>query len=170
MDIKDAADKLGIGEKTLRTRIKEGLIQARKVHSRSGPKYEITEEELERFKSRKDAGIVLPTVARVEKDGNQVGKPGPISTSLVKVDPGNLPSYQPLPITLPPLRHKEPLRFIDELPDILTVEEVAQYLGVGVSTVREYLKEGKLRGLKLGRGWKISKDHLEAFRKKLFGR
>lgn len=163
MDIKKAAKALGVGDKTMRNLIKSGSVQARKVDSRSGPRYEIDEEALELYKAHKAAGAVMPTV---EKDGNQAGKPG---SSLVKLGPGNLPSYQALPIPLAAPRFTEPLRFPEELPLVMTIREVAQCLGVGESQVRAYIKSGKLRSAKMGRGYKISKDSLRAFIKKVLG-
>jgi excisionase family DNA binding protein len=35
-------------------------------------------------------------------------------------------------------------------------EEAAQVLGVNVQTMRKYLRSGKVRGLRLGRDWRIS--------------
>lgn len=44
-----------------------------------------------------------------------------------------------------------------------TINEVADLLQVSVLTVRKYLKEGSLKGFKLGNNWRIPKDAYEDF-------
>ena len=46
---------------------------------------------------------------------------------------------------------------------LLTVEQVAQILQVHWQTVLTYIKSGKLKALKLGRGYRIDPKDLEAF-------
>lgn len=47
--------------------------------------------------------------------------------------------------------------------DYLSVEEVAEELGVVNDTVRSWLKLGLLRGYKLGRPWRIKRNDLDQF-------
>ncbi|MEW6277436.1 MAG: helix-turn-helix domain-containing protein [Candidatus Eremiobacterota bacterium] len=47
--------------------------------------------------------------------------------------------------------------------EILTPVEVARRLKVKKRTVLEWLRRGKLKGLKLGRLWRIRMRDLEAF-------
>ena len=46
----------------------------------------------------------------------------------------------------------------------LTLSQVAQELGRSLEQVRRYLREGKLRGQKLGMQWFIEQRDLEAFK------
>jgi excisionase family DNA binding protein len=48
---------------------------------------------------------------------------------------------------------------------LLTVPEVAGYLRIGPESTRRWLREGKLRGINLGRGsgWRIRRADLEFF-------
>lgn len=46
---------------------------------------------------------------------------------------------------------------------LLTVEQVAQTLQVHWQTVLTYIKSGKLKALKLGRGYRIDPKDLETF-------
>lgn len=46
---------------------------------------------------------------------------------------------------------------------LLTVEEAADRLAVAVRTIREWLRTGKLAGVKAGRLWRIREEDLEAF-------
>ena len=44
-----------------------------------------------------------------------------------------------------------------------TVKEVADKLGLSVFPVREYIKEGKLKAVKLGRQYRVSEDQFNEF-------
>src|SRR5687768_8136384 len=47
--------------------------------------------------------------------------------------------------------------------DLFTAAEVADILDIHPRTVGEYVREGKLRALQFGGGWKISANALRAF-------
>ena len=49
--------------------------------------------------------------------------------------------------------------------ELLSAEEVADYLGVGPVTVYRWCKEGRLQGIKLGKHWRIRREALEDFLK-----
>lgn len=44
-----------------------------------------------------------------------------------------------------------------------TVQELAERLEVAESTVRQWIKFGKLRAIDIGKGWRISDTDLERF-------
>lgn len=46
---------------------------------------------------------------------------------------------------------------------LLTPEEAAERLSVSPKGVKNWLRQGKLRGLKVGRLWRISESDLSAF-------
>ena len=47
---------------------------------------------------------------------------------------------------------------------LYTVEEVAEYLALNPATVRVYLRDGELQGIKLGpRQWRVKESALQAF-------
>lgn len=46
---------------------------------------------------------------------------------------------------------------------LLTPEEVAEILAVSPKSIREWLRQGKLKGVKAGRLWRIRECDLEAF-------
>lgn len=46
---------------------------------------------------------------------------------------------------------------------LLTVEEVAAKLRMSEYVIRMYLREGKLRGAKIGRVWRIDEKDLNEF-------
>lgn len=49
---------------------------------------------------------------------------------------------------------------LDDYPDIMTIEHVMSYLIVSKPTVYNLLTSGKLKGYKMGRIWRISKENL----------
>ena len=51
----------------------------------------------------------------------------------------------------------------DNYDDILTVAEVMDILYVGKNTVYRLLNEGELKGFRIGRTWKITRDSLTSF-------
>jgi excisionase family DNA binding protein len=46
---------------------------------------------------------------------------------------------------------------------LLTTENVAELLQVDVETVRRYIREGKLRAIKLGREYRVRREDFEEF-------
>jgi excisionase family DNA binding protein len=47
-----------------------------------------------------------------------------------------------------------------ELPELSTVKQVADFLQVHEMTVRRAIKSGELKGLKVGKNWRIEKQNL----------
>jgi len=47
----------------------------------------------------------------------------------------------------------------------LSAEDIAERLNVGSATVRKWLREGKLKGVRAGRLWRVRESDLEAFLK-----
>lgn len=47
--------------------------------------------------------------------------------------------------------------------NFLTVEQVAKTLQVHWQTILNYIKNGKLKAVKLGKGYRISKEELKRF-------
>ncbi|MEA4882962.1 MAG: helix-turn-helix domain-containing protein [Clostridia bacterium] len=49
-----------------------------------------------------------------------------------------------------------------DLPEMLTVDEVADFLRVSDKTIRRMLTDGRLAGVNLGRSWRIPRQALAA--------
>lgn len=49
----------------------------------------------------------------------------------------------------------------EDFPSIMTIGEVAEYLGLHELTVRRLARDGQIPALKLGRQWRVKKDLLE---------
>ncbi|MBK7203438.1 MAG: helix-turn-helix domain-containing protein [Anaerolineae bacterium] len=48
-------------------------------------------------------------------------------------------------------------------PEVLTVEQVAEYLQMPVQTVRQHLRNRELPGRKVGKTWRVLRSELEAW-------
>lgn len=51
----------------------------------------------------------------------------------------------------------------EDLPDILTAQECADYLGLEVHTVRVYIREGRIRAAKCGKHYRVRRDWVRDF-------
>ena len=49
------------------------------------------------------------------------------------------------------------------MPNLYTVEQVAELLDLHVKTVRRYVREGRLKGRRIGKEYRIARPDLEAF-------
>lgn len=47
--------------------------------------------------------------------------------------------------------------------ELMTVEQVAEYLDVSERTIRTYITNKELKATKIGRYWKISKKDIQTF-------
>lgn len=45
--------------------------------------------------------------------------------------------------------------------DWMTVQEAAAYLKLSIETVRRYLRDHKLKAVKIGRQWRIRREELD---------
>ena len=48
-----------------------------------------------------------------------------------------------------------------ELPDFMTLQQVMEYLQISDATARRMLKDGRLRGTKIGALWRIPRESVE---------
>lgn len=48
--------------------------------------------------------------------------------------------------------------FIDSMPTITTVKELAEILRTSTQTIIRDIKRGRLKAVKVGNGWRITKD------------
>ncbi len=55
---------------------------------------------------------------------------------------------------------------LDNLPEILTVKQLAEFLQVGELTIKRAIKAGELEAFKAGRDWRIEKESVLRWVKK----
>ena len=51
----------------------------------------------------------------------------------------------------------------DQYPDVVTIEELQEMLGIGRGLAYDLVNSGKIKGVKVGRGWRIGKKAVEQF-------
>lgn len=54
----------------------------------------------------------------------------------------------------------------DNLPDVVTVKQLAEFLQVSDQTILRALKSGDLIGFKIGRDWRIEREEVKKWAKK----
>ena len=47
---------------------------------------------------------------------------------------------------------------IDNLPDVVTPKQLAEFLQVSDQTIKRVIKAGKLKAFKVGKDWRIEKE------------
>ena len=57
----------------------------------------------------------------------------------------------------------------DDLSTILTVPELADYLNIGRNRAYELLRNGTIKGFRIGCTWKVSKEAVNAYIKEFSG-
>lgn len=55
---------------------------------------------------------------------------------------------------------------LDNLPEIVTPKQLAEFLQLSEMTVKRALKSGELKGFKAGRDWRIEKEEVLKWVKK----
>jgi excisionase family DNA binding protein len=55
---------------------------------------------------------------------------------------------------------------VEELDKYLTVVEISENLKIPASTVRDWLRKGSLKGVRIGRHWRIREIDLQEFTKR----
>lgn len=51
----------------------------------------------------------------------------------------------------------------DGLPTLMTVQELAEYLGIGKNRAYELLRKNIIKGFRIGTVWKVSKEAVELY-------
>ena len=52
---------------------------------------------------------------------------------------------------------------IENLPHVVTLQQVAEFFQVDPQTIRRAIKAGKLKAFKLGKDWRIYREDVEAY-------
>jgi excisionase family DNA binding protein len=170
MTIKEAAEYLGVSVKTLERRIALGDISVAYVPGTTGKQRTFDRTELDRFKQAEAEKMVAttyvarPRVAPVVSDA-------PAPAMLQRLERGNnsgallelvaaieqARAQVPPALTVSDLAHKLTLSLV----------EAAQLSGLSRGHLREAITEKKLKARIIGRGWKIKRDDLDLYVKKL---
>jgi excisionase family DNA binding protein len=163
MNIKEAAEHLGISVKTLERKVAAGDVAVAYVPGATGKQRTFDAAELDRFK----AAEVEKTVATTYVISKSRNSDAPSPNALQRA--GNAEGMQSLALMVadalrgnqtPENDHQDvPLR--DKM--TLSFKEAARLSGVPESHLRAAYADGKLRGAKIGRGVRVSPDALKSY-------
>ncbi len=175
MNKHEAAKYLDVSVRTLQRLTSAGEISAGEVRGRTGMVTDYAKEELDRYKDEQ---------AHNAQDGTRYVRP--------HVTPGAPPESQGLarheqgvsiaPVTLdtgdardtPEMRTRmlaafeamaSPVRLTDKL--TLSLTEAALLSGLSRNHLRQAIEDKKLKARIIGRGWRVKRDDLDAYVKKL---
>jgi len=171
MIIKEAAEYLGVSVKTLERRIALGDISVAYVPGATGKLRTFDRAELDRFKQAEAEKMVAttyvarPRVASVASDAPdspamlQRLNTGHNSGALIELIAAIEQARAQLPpaLTVSDLSHKLTLSLV----------EAAQLSGLSRNHLRAAIEAKKLKARVIGRGWRVKKDDLQAYVRKL---
>ncbi len=171
MNIKEAANFLGMSVKTLERRIAAGDISVAYTPGAHGRLRTFDESELQRFQEAEAAKatattyVARPRVAVVVSDAPEMRRPtlqlsaNGKSTALVELIAAidRARAVVPQAVSVTDLAHKLTLSLI----------EAAQLSGLSRGHLRTAIEAKKLKARIIGRGWRVKRDDLESYVKKL---
>lgn len=155
----EAAELLGVSEKTVSRYVSSGKLPARYVAGKTGKQLDFDADEVERFK----LDAATPIEPRQDK------------TNAIVPDPHLASSAPSSPATLADLvravlvetgQDKNSVPTSDKL--ALSLDEAAALSGVPRSVLDAGRKDGRLLARKIGRGYKVRRADLETFVASLF--
>ncbi len=68
-----------------------------------------------------------------------------------------------------PILYSSSVTIPQEYPDIMTVPELAEYLGIGKNKAYDLLRNGTIKGFRIGASWKVSREAVDYYIRKKSG-
>ncbi len=170
MNIKEAASFLSMSVKTLERRIAAGDIAVAYTPGARGKQRTFEESELQRFQEAEAAKVsattyvARPRVASVVSDAPEIrgalqlsanGKSAALVELIAAIEHAR--AMVPPTASVTDLAHKLTLSLV----------EAAQLAGLSRGHLRVAIEEKKLNARIIGRGWRVKREDLEAYVKKL---
>ncbi len=175
MNKHEAAKYLDVSVRTLQRLTAQGEISAGEVRGKTGMVTNYAKEELDRFKQEAErkaqdaTRYVRPHVisgASPETQGIARREQG-VSISPVTLDTGDARDTPEMRLRMLTAFEAmaSPVRLTDKL--TLTLTEASLLSGLSRNHLRQAIEEKKLRARIIGRGWRVKRDELDAYVKKL---
>jgi excisionase family DNA binding protein len=177
MNKHEAAKYLDISVRTLQRLTSTGEITAGEVRGRTGMVTDYTEEELDRYKQEQERRAqdapryVRPTVVSGTPDGSPeiqgLARREGVSITPVTLDTGDTRDTPEMRVRMLAAFEAmaSPVRITDKL--TLSLAEAALLSGLSRNRLLEAIHASKLKAKIIGRGWRIKRDDLDAYVKKL---
>jgi excisionase family DNA binding protein len=157
MNKEEARNELGISVRSLQRLVQSKKISVTYRRGESGKQEAIfNPEEIENYKRERDAEIIKPSVATTG------------DTALARSDAttGDTALARNVIETIFNLGLQKPTVAIADKP-LLKLDEAAALTGLSRQLLRQSIESGKLKGKIIGRGFRVKRDDLDEFIKKL---
>jgi len=164
MNKKEAADYLGISTRALEYHVNKGNISARYERGKTGDVAVFEERELRELKAKLQRPARSASAAIVEAPQS----PEAETRSLARLSeaPAALAVLERLAAVYESAgRASVPVPVADKL--TLSLVEASQLSGLSRGHLRQAIDEKKLKARIIGKGWRVKRDDLEAYVKKL---
>lgn len=163
MNKADAAKYLGITPRALEYHVKQGNIGRRMVRGKTGDVADFDEGELRRLKAEIDKRRA-PTAAVVREEPE---RPEDEPRSLARLSDVRPDVLTLLAQALDGQRHNGRPSVDIGQKIMLTLADAAALSSLSENHLREAVKSGKLKAKIIGRGYKVKRDDLDAYVRKL---
>ena len=166
MNKKEAADYLGISTRALERYVSLARIGVRYEKGKTGDQAVFDDGELRQFKAEIDkrkaprAGVVVDTIESPEAEPRQLARLSDVAPlALIERMTAALEALKP------DSSHALAVPIADKV--MLTLPEAAALTSLSRGHLRAAIREGKLKARIIGRGWRVKRDDLNAYVKKL---
>ncbi len=158
-----AAEYLEVSTRTLQRYTTQGKIAVTYKHGKTGAEADYDQAELERFKNQKESAVYQPATQLLTRSEGQSQALAPIDReSLALVGASAAAAiFERLQPT-----NAKPSIPIESKP-LLKINEASLLTGLSRQTLREAIELNKLRAKIVGRAWRIKRDDLDQYLKKL---
>jgi excisionase family DNA binding protein len=159
MDKEKAAKFLGVSTRTLQRYTTQGKIAVTYKHGKTGAEADYDEEELKRFKAQQESITYAPAhsaagdglslaLAPIQREGAALAGAAAAAAILERLQP----TKTGVPVESKPL---------------LKIDEASQLTGLSRQILREAIEANKLKAKIVGRAFRIKRDDLDQYLKKL---
>lgn len=187
----EVAEALGVSEKTVARYVTAGRLSARYVRGKTGQQLEIAEADVERLKTEIETPIAVPTVAATAlaapPETLEISERSKVSASEQKhsASLARLNDERPMDAPTPSLTLSALARIVRAVMEedepgqarsskdkaevaienklLLSLDEAVALSGVPRAQLNAARRDGRLKARRMGRGYKVRREDLEAF-------
>ena len=155
---KEAAEILGIGERTLRKIAEQGKLSVKYTKGKNGKVAQFLKDEVIKLKADREQPLIKPTFDTPSNVSEDLGNLPAIVNSNFPIQ-----AQETMIIALQNLSTSiiGELNLSNKL--ILTISEVKNLTGFSKNIIMSEIQNGKLKAKKIGRSWRVKKLDLEAY-------
>jgi excisionase family DNA binding protein len=160
MDKESAATFLGVSTRTLQRYTTQGKIAVAYKHGKTGAEADYDESELRRFKEQQESITYQPAQATLAGDEQS------LALAPFQRENAAIAGAAVAAAILERLQPSKPSVPLESKP-LLKLDEASILTGLSRQILREAIEANKLKAKIVGRAWRIKRDDLDQFLKKL---